>query len=44
MSILSEATAQRCNLMRLVDKRFQATVHGVGGMKKMLGKIHTCEV
>uniref|UniRef100_A0A0N4V871 UBA domain-containing protein n=1 Tax=Enterobius vermicularis TaxID=51028 RepID=A0A0N4V871_ENTVE len=44
VSILSEATAQRCNLMRLVDKRFQATVHGVGGMKKMLGKIHTCQV
>uniref|UniRef100_A0A0N5AMU8 UBA domain-containing protein n=1 Tax=Syphacia muris TaxID=451379 RepID=A0A0N5AMU8_9BILA len=44
VSILSEATAKRCNLMRLVDKRFQATVHGVGGVKKMLGKIHTCLV
>ena len=44
VSILSEATAKRCNLMRLVDKRFQATVHGVGGIKKMLGRIHACQV
>lgn len=43
VSILSDSIAQRCNLMRLVDKRFQATVHGVGGAQQLLGKIHACE-
>ncbi|EJW83809.1 UBA/TS-N domain-containing protein [Wuchereria bancrofti] len=44
VSILSDSVAQRCNLMRLVDKRFQATVHGVGGAQQLLGKIHACQV
>ncbi|VBB25883.1 unnamed protein product [Acanthocheilonema viteae] len=44
VSILSDSIAQRCNLMRLVDKRFQATVHGVGGAQQLLGKIHACQV
>ncbi|VDM42620.1 unnamed protein product [Toxocara canis] len=44
VSILSERVATRCNVMRLVDKRFQGVVHGVGGAQKLLGKIHTCQV
>ncbi|CAG9534664.1 unnamed protein product [Cercopithifilaria johnstoni] len=44
VSILSDSIAQRCNLMRLVDKRFRATVHGVGGAQQLLGKIHACQV
>ncbi|VDK62982.1 unnamed protein product [Onchocerca ochengi] len=44
VSILSDSIAQRCNLMHLVDKRFQATVHGVGGAQQLLGKIHACQV
>ncbi|MCP9262954.1 Protein DDI1-like protein 2 [Dirofilaria immitis] len=44
VSILSDSIAQRCNLMRLVDKRFQARVHGVGGAQQLLGKIHACQV
>lgn len=44
MSILSDRIAQRCNLMRLVDKRFQATVHGVGGAQTLVGKIHACKL
>lgn len=43
MSILSDSVAQRCNLMRLVDKRFQTTVHGVGGAQQLVGKIHACK-
>ncbi|VDN29400.1 unnamed protein product [Gongylonema pulchrum] len=44
VSILSERIAQRCNLMRLVDKRFRRSVHGVGGMQTLIGKIHACQV
>uniref|UniRef100_A0A0M3HU98 UBA domain-containing protein n=1 Tax=Ascaris lumbricoides TaxID=6252 RepID=A0A0M3HU98_ASCLU len=44
VSILSERVAIRCNLMRLVDERFQGVVHGVGGAQRLLGKIHTCQV
>uniref|UniRef100_A0A183EE73 Peptidase A2 domain-containing protein n=1 Tax=Gongylonema pulchrum TaxID=637853 RepID=A0A183EE73_9BILA len=43
VSILSERIAQRCNLMRLVDKRFRRSVHGVGGMQTLIGKIHACK-
>lgn len=42
MSILSENIAKRCNLMRLVDKRWNAKVQGVGGSQRLLGKIHAC--
>jgi len=39
MSIMNEATAERCGIMRLLDRRMQGTAVGVGS-SKILGRIH----
>jgi len=38
-TIMSQSLAERCGLMRLVDKRSAGTAIGVGSCK-ILGKIH----
>ena len=43
MTIMTGACAEKCNLMRLVDKRFQGMAVGVGS-SKILGRIHTCSL
>jgi DNA damage-inducible protein 1 len=39
MSIMNEATAERCGIMRLLDRRMQGTAVGVG-TSKIIGRIH----
>ena len=42
-TIMSESLANRCGLMRLVDKRQAGTAVGVGTCK-ILGKIHAADL
>lgn len=42
-TIMSESLAQRCGLMRLVDKRHAGVAQGVGTCK-ILGRIHAAEI
>ena len=42
-TIMSESLANRCGLMRLVDKRSAGTAVGVGSCK-ILGRIHAAEM
>lgn len=39
MTLISSACAERCNVSRLIDKRFQGVAKGVG-TQKILGRVH----
>lgn len=39
VSIMNEATAERCGLMRLLDRRMRGVAHGVG-TQRIVGRIH----
>jgi DNA damage-inducible protein 1 len=41
MTIMTQSCAEKCHIMRLVDKRFQGVAMGVG-QSKIIGRIHTC--
>ena len=43
MSIMSIKQAERCGIMRLLDKRFEGTAVGVG-TQKILGRIHQAPI
>jgi DNA damage-inducible protein 1 len=43
MTIMTQTCAEKCNLMRLVDKRFQGMAVGVGS-NAIIGRIHHCDL
>ena len=43
MTIMSRKTAEKCNLMKLLDKRCAGMAHGVG-TGRILGKIHAVDM
>eukprot|EP00922_Rhytidocystis_sp_ex-Travisia-forbesii_P063660 GHVS01094675.1.p1 GENE.GHVS01094675.1~~GHVS01094675.1.p1 ORF type:complete len:341 (+),score=63.70 GHVS01094675.1:337-1359(+) len=42
-TIMSSRFAEKCNLLRLVDKRFKGVAHGVG-ISNIIGRIHTVHI
>ena len=42
-TIMSSRCAERCNVMHLVDRRWQGTARGVGE-QKIVGRIHLCSI
>jgi DNA damage-inducible protein 1 len=43
MTIMTQPCAEKCNLMRLVDKRFAGMAVGVGS-SPIIGRIHSCDL
>ena len=43
MTVMTVATAERCGIMRLVDRRFAGMAKGVGSAP-IVGRVHSCDL